>query len=115
MGLAIAVRMGTITVTSGEAALQLTAVLDMIDAFRTARAGSPERVPPCTELDQLYDRLFELAAAAAARPAANSAELAVKALAIRALTEEQSGDIVHMLAESLARDLLEGGRVTASS
>jgi hypothetical protein len=58
------------------------------------------------ELDPLLDRLHALANELAERPASQAADLAIKAAAIREFCEEQSDDIVHRLAGSLAADIL---------
>jgi hypothetical protein len=58
------------------------------------------------ELDPLHDRLFAVAAALSRLPASRDSELVFKAAAIQEFCEEDSDDIVHQLASSLAADLL---------
>ncbi len=59
-----------------------------------------------TELNPVLHRLYGLAHALAASPAHQDAELQFKALAIQEYCEEQSDDVVHVLAASLAADIL---------
>lgn len=57
-------------------------------------------------IDPLWDRLLEIADAMSALPARSPDALRAKAAALKELAEERSDDVVHRLALSLARDLL---------
>ena len=76
--------------------------LDMLDQQWTAELEAKAAV----ELDPLLNRLVAIAAELTRLPASLEAELTIKAAAIREFCEEDSDDIVHRLAASLAADLL---------
>jgi hypothetical protein len=65
------------------------------------------------ELNPIAHRLYSLAHALASSPARSDDDLRFKALAIHEYCEENSDDIVHVLAASLAADVLARGMLKA--
>ena len=87
------------------------------DALRTLLNGanSPQgwtkelEIRADAELNPIAHRLYGLAHALASSPARTDEDLRFKALAIHEYCEENSEDIVHVLAASLAADILARG------
>ena len=99
---------------SARTGAQFAALRLQRDALRRDLGAENARTPECearadAELNPLSLRLFNLAHQLAALPAGEFDELRFKALALQEYCEENSDDVVHLLAASLATDILARG------